>query len=161
MTGEKMMSKLPILFATFLAMAGCAEQSLESGTADEARSMLTRAVAAVRADQDAAINAFNQGEDGFLDRDLYPFCIQASDGLIVAQGGPLSDVYLGRNMRELTDAVGNAYGEKMFRAAQKPEGEISEVSYMFPRPIENSDPVDKISFIQRVGDLACGVGYYQ
>lgn len=156
-----MMSKLPILFATFLAMAGCAEQSLESGTADEARSMLTRAVAAVRADQDAAINAFNQGEDGFLDRDLYPFCIQASDGLIVAQGGPLSDVYLGRNMRELTDAVGNAYGEKMFRAAQKPEGEISEVSYMFPRPIENSDPVDKISFIQRVGDLACGVGYYQ
>ena len=156
-----MMSKLPILFATFLAMAGCAEQSLESGTADEARSMLTRAVAAVRADQDAAINAFNQGEDGFLDRDLYPFCIQASDGLIVAQGGPLSDVYLGRNMRELTDAVGNAYGEKMFQAAQKPEGEISEVSYMFPRPIENSDPVDKISFIQRVGDLACGVGYYQ
>lgn len=156
-----MMSKLPILFATFLAMAGCAEQSLESGTADEARSMLTRAVAAVRADQDAAINAFNQGEDGFLDRDLYPFCIQASDGLIVAQGGPLSDVYLGRNMRELTDAVGNAYGEKMFRAAQKPEGEISEVSYMFPRPIENSDPVDKISFIQRVGDLAFGVGYYQ
>lgn len=156
-----MMSRLPILGAMFLLLGGCSEQSLESGTADEARSMLTRAVAAVKADQDAAINAFNQGEDGFLDRDLYPFCIQASDGLIVAQGGPLSDVYLGRNMRELTDAVGNAYGEEMFQAAQKAEGEISEVSYMFPRPIENSDPVDKISFIQRVGDLACGVGYYQ
>ena len=156
-----MVSKFPTLFATLLLMAGCAEQSLESGTADEARSMLTRAVAAVRADQDAAIIAFNKGDDGFLDRDLYPFCIQSSDGMIVAQGGPLSDVYLGRNMRELTDAVGKAYGEEMFQAAQKPEGEISEVSYMFPRPIENSDPVDKTSFIQRVGDLACGVGFYQ
>ena len=156
-----MMSKLPILGAIFLLLGGCAEQSLESGTADEARSMLTRAVAAVRADQDAAINAFNRGEDGFLDRDLYPFCIRASDGMIVAQGGPLSDVYLGRNIRELTDAVGKAYGEEIFQAAQKPEGEISEVSYMFPRPIENSDPVDKISFIRRVGDLGCGVGYYR
>ncbi len=81
--------------------------------------------------------------------------------MIVAQGGPLSDVYLGRNIRELTDAGGKAYGEEIFQAAQKPEGEISEVSYMFPRPIENSDPVDKISFIQRIGDLGCGVGYYR
>ena len=77
------MSKLLILFASFLFLGGCAEQSLEFGTADEARSMLTRAVAAVRADQDAAINAFNRGEEGFIDRDLYPFCIRASDGVIV------------------------------------------------------------------------------
>jgi hypothetical protein len=46
------MLRLPMLLAALLLMGGCAEQSAESGTADEARTMLTRAVAAIRADQD-------------------------------------------------------------------------------------------------------------
>jgi hypothetical protein len=34
------------------------------------------------------------------------------------------------------------------------------VDYMFPRP--NSDvPVDKESFVEGLGDIACGVGYYK
>lgn len=130
-------------------------------TADEARAMLTRAVAAIKSDKSAAIDMFNAGEGGFLDRDLYPFCIQASDGLIVAQGGPLTDRYVGQNIRPLRDAVGKAYGEEIFAAAQLPEGEITEVSYMFSRPIVDSPPVPKVSFITRVEDLGCGVGYYE
>jgi hypothetical protein len=46
----------------------------------------------------------------------------------------------------------------MFGAAQKPEGTISEVSYVFARP-GDPKPVPKVSFITRVGDLYCGVGY--
>jgi transposase len=41
------------------------------------------------------------------------------------------------------------------------EGEITEVSYMFSRPIVDSPPVPKVSFITRVEDLGCGVGYYE
>jgi hypothetical protein len=48
----------------------------------------------------------------------------------------------------------------MFGAAQKPEGTISEVSYVFARP-GDPKPVPKVSFITRVGDLYCGVGYYK
>ena len=48
----------------------------------------------------------------------------------------------------------------MFEAAQKPEGTISEVSYMFARP-NDPKPVPKVSYITRVGDLYCGVGYYK
>jgi hypothetical protein len=42
------------------------------GTADEAKAMLVKAVAAVKADKTKALDMFAKGEGGFLDRDLYP-----------------------------------------------------------------------------------------
>ena len=50
------------------------------GTADEAKAMLMKAVAAVKADKAKALDMFNKGEGGFLDRDLYVFCANVSDG---------------------------------------------------------------------------------
>src|SRR6476620_4041944 len=55
------------------------------GTAEEAKAMLERAVAAVKEDKAKALGMFNNGEGGFKDRDLYVFCANASDGLITAQ----------------------------------------------------------------------------
>jgi hypothetical protein len=40
------------------------------------------------------------------------------------------------------------------------EGEITEVSYLFARPGDPA-PVAKVSFVTRVGDIYCGVGYYK
>ena len=154
---------IPLMSVFLLALSpnAFAQDAEEVASADEARAMLARAVAAIKSDKSAAIDMFNNGEGGFLDRDLYPFCIQASDGVIVAQGGPLTDRYVGQNMRSLEDAVGKAYGEEIFAAAQRPEGEMTEVSYMFSKPIVNAPPVPKVSFITRVSDLGCGVGYYK
>ena len=45
----------------------------QTGTADEAKAMLMKAVAAVKADKAKALDMFNKGEGGFLDRDLYVF----------------------------------------------------------------------------------------
>src|SRR6266513_1522838 len=56
------------------------------GTAAEAKAMLDKAVAAVKADKTKALDMFNKGEAGFLDRDLYPFCFNVSDGKAVAIG---------------------------------------------------------------------------
>ena len=56
-------------------------QPPEHGTADEAKAMLDRVVTAVKADKTKALDMFNKGEGGFLDRDLYPFCFNISDGL--------------------------------------------------------------------------------
>ena len=36
--------------------------------------MLMKAVAAVKEDKAKALDMFNKGEGGFLDRDLYVFC---------------------------------------------------------------------------------------
>ena len=48
-----------------------------------------------------------------------------------------------------------------YEAAQKDERQISEVNYRFQRPGADSTPADKVSFITRVGDQGCGVGYYK
>ena len=54
------------------------------GTAEEAKAMLERAVAAVKEDKAKALDMFNKGEGGFKDRDLYVWCANASDGIVTA-----------------------------------------------------------------------------
>src|SRR6266853_1111299 len=59
-------------------------QTAQYGTAEEARVMLEKAVAAVKADKTKALDIFNRGEGGFKDRDLYVFCANASDSVQTA-----------------------------------------------------------------------------
>jgi hypothetical protein len=143
--------------ALALSAAAFAQQG---GTAQEARAMLDKAVAAVKADQAVAVAMFNKGEGGFLDRELYPFCFRIADGKSLA--GPKA-VPAGTDVRTLKDATtGNAYGLAIYAAAQKPEGQITELqSYMFPKPGTTTPTFPKVSFVTRVGDLGCGVGYYK
>lgn len=141
-----------------LSTAALAQQGSSGGTAQEAKAMLEKAVAAVKADREVALAMFNKGEGGFRDRDLYPFCIRLRDGRGVA--GPVY-VPSGLDARTLKDPSGKAYGEELYAAAQKPEGEITEVSYMAPKPGTTAPVFAKVSFMTRVGDLGCGVGYYR
>ena len=67
-----------VVFGTGVALAQ------QCGTAAEAKAMLEKVVAAVKADKAKALAAFTAGSDGFKDRDLYPFCASASDGLFSA-----------------------------------------------------------------------------
>jgi hypothetical protein len=120
--------------------------------------MLDKAVVAVKADQPVALAMFLKGEGGFRDRDLYPFCFRSGDGKALAR--PPS-VPAGTDIRTLKDATGNVYGLELYAAAQKPEGQITEVSYMFVRPGADAKPVAKVSFVTKVGELGCGVGYYK
>src|ERR1700748_463915 len=84
------------------------------GTADEAKAMLVKAVAAVKADKAKALDMFNKGEGGFLDRDLYVFCSNVSDGKNVAIGNPNAKQLLGKDARTLKDAAGKAFGEELY-----------------------------------------------
>ena len=38
----------------------------------------------MKADKTKTLDLINKGEGGFLDRDLYPFCFDLSDGKILA-----------------------------------------------------------------------------
>jgi hypothetical protein len=136
-------------------------QQQSGGNADEAKAMLTKAVAAVKADKAKALDMFNKGEGGFKDRDLYVFCANTSDGKIVAVlANPNAKSLIGTDQRTLKDSTGKAFGEELFAGEQKPEGQFTEVTYLFPRPGSDSTPVTKVSVVTRVGDLGCGVGYY-
>ena len=142
------------LAAVTLAAPAIAQQA-KFGTPAEARAMLDKVIAAVKADKAKALDMFNKGDGGFKDRDLQPFCFNKSDGLLTAATNPS---LVGKDVRSLKDKTGKAFGEENFKAAV--DGKITEVSYLFPRPGE-TEPVAKISYVTGVGDQGCGVGYYK
>jgi hypothetical protein len=148
--------------AAVIALSPTAFAQQTGGTADEAKAMLMKAIAAVNADKTKALDMFNKGEGGFRDRDLYVFCANTSDGTIVAIGNPNLKQALGTDLRDAQNSAGQAFGAEIYAAMQKPEGQITEVSYMMPKPGSENTPVAKVSFIARAGyDLGCGVGYYK
>ena len=66
---------ISVVFVVVLTLSTAAiAQQTQFGTAAEAKAMLERAVAAVKADKAKALEMFNKGEGGFKDRDLQPFC---------------------------------------------------------------------------------------
>jgi len=122
------------------------------GTAAEAKAMLEKAVTALKANQAAALAMFTKGEGGFKDRDLYPFC-GGPDGMFTAH-----PTLVGKSLKDLKDKSGKPLGEEIYKSATP--GKITEVSYMWPRP-GTTDPVQKVSFVTKVGDQVCAVGYYK
>lgn len=77
-----MLRKLALAAAAALLTTTAAyAQKGEYGTAAEAKAMIERASAAVKTNKATALKAFNDGADGFKDRDLYVLCANASDGL--------------------------------------------------------------------------------
>ena len=117
------------------------------GTAEEAKAMLSRAIAAVKQNEANALEHFNKGDSGFKDRDLYVLCANASDGIITAhptrKGGQLKNFPLGQQVMRTATA-----------------GKVSEVTYWWTRP-GSVKPLEKHTFYTKVGDQICGVGYYK
>jgi signal transduction histidine kinase len=122
------------------------------GSAAEAKAMLEKAVTAVKADKAKALAAFQAGTDGFKDRDLYVFC-SGEDGIFTAH-----PTIKGKQIKDLVDKTGNKLGLAIVAAAK--EGQINQVEYLWPRPGADTTPVKKFTFVTKVGDQTCGVGYY-
>ena len=169
-------------FTTILAGLACAiavsgpllaqAQAPKAGTAPEARAMLKHAVRALRADKQKALTAFSRGADGFSQRDLYVFCF-GPDGKLDAHPNP---ALIGREAGSLKDKDGKAFGLEILQVAQP--GAFTEVTYWWPEPpvggdgaygeptlwggLEHwsNDPVRKTSYVTRIDDHVCGVGYY-
>jgi hypothetical protein len=135
-------------------------QQLDHGTPEQAKAMLSKAVAAVKTNKTKALAMFNTGQGGFLDRDLYVFCFNTSDGKIVATGNQNAK-FVGQDIRSLKDPTGKTFGLDLYAAGQKAEGQITDVSYEFVRPGPDKTPAPKVTSLTRVGDIACGVGYYK
>ena len=147
------MKKLSFVAAALCAMtfAGSA-LAADVGSAAEAKAMLDKAVAAVKADKAKALADFTSGQGGFRDRDLYPFCA-GPDGNFTAHPS-----LVGKSFKDLKDKTGKAIGEEMTAAAA--EGKTAEVAYMWPKP-GTTDPVQKVTYVTKIGDQICGVGYYK
>jgi hypothetical protein len=138
----------------FLLFFGVSAPAAQYGTAEEAKAMLNKAVAAVKEDKTKALEMFNKGEGGFKDRDLYVFCANASDGILTAH--PYGQQ--GKQLREILGKKGYPLGQEIMQKAT--EGTIKEVTYWWPRP-GSDKPLEKTTFYTKAGDQICGVGYYK
>ena len=92
------------------------------GTAEEAKAMLEKAVAAVKEDKAKALDMFNNGEGGFKDRDLYVWCANAADGILTAH--PRNK---GKELRDIEGKKGSPFGKEIMQKAA--EGTIKEITY--------------------------------
>jgi hypothetical protein len=154
---EVMLRNLALVvgYAAVLALFTAAPvPAAQFGTAEEAKAMLERAVAAVKEDKAKALDMFNKGEGGFKDRDLYVFCANASDGIITAQ--PYGDK--GKQLKDIQGMHGGSLGETLMQNAT--EGTIKETTYWFPRH-PTGELLEKTVFYTKAGDQICAVGYYK
>ncbi len=130
----------------------------QSGTAAEAKAMLERAVAALKANEATALAEFNDKTNKqFHDRDLYVFCVNMADGKFTAHPNP---ALMGTDARALK-LKDDPFGQRVFDAIKNSApGSVVTVQYSYPRP-GTTEPVPKESFVTRAGDQGCGVGYYK
>jgi signal transduction histidine kinase len=141
--------------AAALALSANAIAQGQFGTAAEAKAMLEKAVTEIKANEAAALAKFNKGEGGFKDRDLYVFCFDMNARKMTAH---VNQSLIGTSPGDIKEKDGSPLGEKVVAAMK--EGTISTVSYNFPKP-GTTEPVAKESYVTRVGNQGCGVGYYK
>jgi cytochrome c len=141
--------------AALMASTAAFAQMAPYGSADDAKAMLAKAVAALKANEADAIAAFNKADGEFRDRDLYMYCFDMGTGIVSAGVPKLK----GTDIRALKDPKdGSSLGQKLYDAAK--EGTVTTVDYYFPR-LEGTTPLPKEAYLTRVGDQGCGVGYYK
>lgn len=154
-----MLHKLVVGALAALAATLCtATFANAQGTAAEAKAIFDRAIGALKANEAAALAAFNdKSNKDYHDRDLYVFCSRISDGKFTAHVNP---ALMGTDARVLK--IGDdPLGQRIYDAAKgAAEGAVVTVDYKFPKP-GTTEPVAKQSYIARIGDEYCGVGYYK
>ena len=102
-----------------------------------------------------AFKEFNDPKGGFVIKDEYVFAIGLDDGKYRASGA--APFLTGKDVRELTDAVGKPLFKEMIALARQKGG--GTIDYVWRNPATNAIE-NKHTLIQRVGDVLLGVGYY-
>src|ERR1700750_2255051 len=114
---------LRCLVIVFFSTVSVSFAIADPGDAEKAKDMLARVVVAVQRDESVAMQKFSAGTDGFRDGNIYPFCFRLSDGIVV------TGQTVGSDIRTFPGV-----GPQMFEAAQKPDGQVTELDYLARKP---------------------------
>ncbi len=130
----------------------------ELGTAEAAKAMLDRAIAALQSNESKALGEFNDPNNkSFHDRDLYVFCFNTADGTITAYSSP---GLIGMDVRTLS-LKDDPLGQRTYDIAKNlQEAGVASLDYNFPKP-GTTEPAPKQSLETRVGNQGCAVAYFK
>jgi len=124
-------------------------------TPAQARSLLERAVGALRADPARAIDAFNRTRGEFSEDDLYVFVIDLADKRFRAHG--IDHRLVGTDSLAVRDPNGKPINQQMIDALARQDQ--AEIDYMWPNPVTGRIE-NKHTLLRKVGGDLVGVGYY-
>lgn len=126
------------------------------GTADEAKTLMEKAVTYLKANgKDKAFEAFNNKKGDFVNKDLYIFVLDLN-GKILSHGA--NEKLIGRDMMATKDKNGQLFIKKMVDLANA-EGK-GEVEYYWDNPVTKQVAL-KVSILEKVGDVIVACGYYK
>lgn len=147
-----------VLLATLQFMAAFSAFAQERGTADQAKALVEKGLAHIKAvGVEKAGEDFTAKDGKWQDKDLYVF-VQKLDGTMVAHGG--NKGLVGKNHFELKDANGKLFVKEMIEVA-KSKGS-GWVDYMWTSPATKKVEA-KSTFIVKIPgfDGYIGVGIYK
>jgi hypothetical protein len=146
---------IQVLLIAMLGIVSSVAFAEQPDDAAKTQAMLGRAVAALKADRAAAIDMFTNGAAGFRDGNIYVFCFERTSGKLLTGQNP------GKEVQTIRGSNGDPWGLRIFNASQKPAGEVTELSYLAPKPGPDPTEVLKVTVVTAADEqFACGVGYY-
>jgi signal transduction histidine kinase len=151
------MRKVSVFVAIVFAVAlGLTTYGHATGTAQEAKAMVEKAVAFTKANgRDKAFAEFTNQKGQFTKNDLYIFVIDTK-GMVYAHGG--SPKLVGKDMSGLKDADGKMFIKELIDVSNAKGSGWSD--YKWTNPVTKKIDA-KSTYFQRVDDLIFGCGVYK
>jgi len=148
---RKLISIMTMMAALFLGTV--AASAADHGTKQEAQAMTEHAAAFLKANgKEKAFAAFDNGTDGFKDRDLYVY-VYGLDGTCVAHGA--NAAMIGKHLIDLKDVDGKPLVHEIVAAPESG----AWIEFKWKNPL-SGDVQAKTAYNVKVGDVVIGVGAY-
>ena len=128
----------------------------ERGTAAEAKALLDKAVALIKADGEKAYPKLQDKAGTYVSKDLYVYVFTADNATVKVH--PYAPGMIGKSWKTLTDADGNPFVQKIIDGSAKSGKGSVDYSWADPK----TKKVDKKSaFYEKVGSVIAVSGYYK
>jgi len=128
----------------------------EKGTANEAKALLSRAVAYYKANgRDKAFAEFNKTTGRFVNSDLYIYAIDP-EGKILSHGADAK--LIGESLIDRKDAAGKKFIKAIIDDTKVNNKGIMDYKWMNP---QTKKIEQKSTFFERIGDVIIICGYYK
>ncbi len=149
------MKKSHSVVGTLLLVASLGATATEMGTPEEAQAMSKKAAAAVNDQGEAAFAVFSAKDGGFIEKDLYVFCMDL-DGNMLSHA--VKPNLVGKNLKDF-----NKYGDYLFQDMIKVASSDGEgwVDYKWPYPGSDEVKAKTSYIIKNAKGFFCGVGAYK
>ena len=150
------MKKLLAIILVVGFVAGMTTFALARGTAKEAKTMLDKAVAYLKANgKDKAFVAFNDQKGQFVKEDLYIYVLDPN-GVVVSHGANAK--LIGQKLIDLKDSDGKKFIKAIIDDA-KAKGK-GTMDYKWTNPTSKKVE-NKSIYFEKVGDLIVVCGFYK